>query len=953
MDQDEAPASSKAPKDKGSATNQLSREKEAHPTEDEPGNQRLPGNIMAEMVKIYQADRENSLRWRQNQGQNRRVADNSDFVALEDLIWAQSDPTPQEVVENIKQDFCSSPSYVEDEDIPTGESPPWFRFRRKRIKTYSRKRVPQREDLPVVVVNEEQDRLSCSSDLSIQEDLNATSTTAICALDVNTSQKIRENLLNLSQYFSLGSTAPNPKIDLPSKARRDSEKPSGSREIENCLSDTNSSAECSNTEIQSLKDDLLENGFTFEASQICDIKPQVPGSVGDTLFGDSRRPTTTSHSQLDIKCDDWSEADSFLEDYNTEKMALDVEDSKPQTTLKDHIKSEPAPLKVENPDLSVLDDIPISEWLVEMDVPDKSVEETKEPSPEMVKLEPNSQKTRGEGDDFVGFRTASDKPIKVSEETLQRAAKLLADFEGGDNPQPKLEQDHKDSSTSDFVGFRTASNKAIEMTAEMERKGAMFIAQFKAADQPSQTKDEEFLQAIAFSEWQPIDLADVPSTSKKLMEKIRKKKANEIELSENKTPVKNQSMNIPQLVGFRKTPYKFIEVPDEMRIKGDKFIAEVESGLYQPSQKRKSQTQENSGSHSQVMGTTEFVGFKTASNKHIEISEEMKKKAAKLIAEVEAGDVKQPILKETNNESEFVGFRTASNKQIVISEEMRNKAAKLIAEVAAGETFKKIPACDDDQTDATEDASEFFGFRTSSSKRIEISDEMKRKAVKLMEGVQIPKNDEKSSNSSDQISVEELRGFQTNDDLFFSMDEDSNDSVFPRLSQRTQNKLDCKDDSGVITPKRRRDTSDGIPSSKRPSRERNSPLPNPPQSSRQLMKTKSCQNELGTPPQSQDIHASLSQLAGLSPLDKSTKTSVIARRNLLSLSKMRKKSSMGTVTPAGSAITPAKPRFAPMPASTSTPLADRNSNLANAEDMSPICMPANRSRKLGLSRNRY
>ncbi|XP_017000700.2 breast cancer type 2 susceptibility protein homolog [Drosophila takahashii] len=949
MDQDEEPASSKTPKDNAPATNQLSRSKGTHLSVDKPGNQRLPGNIMAEMARIYQADRENSLKVRQNQGQDRGVADSSDFVALEDLILAQSDPTPQEVVENILQDFCSSPSYVEEEDKPTCESPPWFRFRRKRIKTYSRKRVPQREDLPVVVENEEQDRLSCSSDLSIQEDLNATSTSAICALDVNTSQKIRENLLNLSQYFSLGSTASNPQIDLPLKVRRDSEKPSCSREIQNRLSDTNSSGECSNTEIQTLKDDLLENGFTFEASQICDNKPQVPG---DTLFGDSRQTTTISHSQLAIKCDDWSETDSFLEDYNTEKMALDVEDSKPQKTLIDKIKTEPEPLKVENPDLSVLDDIPISEWLVEMDVPDKSVEETKEPPQEIVKLEPNSQITREEAEDFVGFRTASNKPIEVSEETLQRAAKLLADFEGGDSLQPKLEQDQKDSSMSDFVGFRTASNKAIEMTKEMERKGAMFIAQFKAADQPSQTKDEDFLEGIVFSQWQPIDNPDVPSTSKKLMEKIRK---NEIELPEKKTPVKNHAMNIPQLVAFRKTPYKFIEVPEEMRVKGDKLIAEVESGLYQPSQKRRSQTQENPGNHSQVNGTTEFVGFKTASNKPIEISEEMKRKAAKFMAEVEAGEIKQPILKETTNESEFVGFRTASNKSIVISEEMRNKAANLMAEVAAGETSKKLTTYNDDQTENTEDTSESFGFRTASNKRIEISEEMRRKAAKLMESMQIAENEEKSSNSSDKISVEEFRGFQTNDDLFLSMDEDSNESIFPRLSQRTQNKLDCKDDSSVITPKRRRDTSDGIPSSKRPSRERNSPLPNAPQSSRQLMKTKSCQNELGTPRQSQEIHASLSQLAGLSPLDKTTKTSVIARRNLLSLSKMRKKSSTT------STITPAKPRFAPMPASTSTPLADRNSNLAkdskgsrqNAEDMSPICMPANKSRKLGLSRNRY
>ncbi|XP_037716980.1 breast cancer type 2 susceptibility protein homolog isoform X2 [Drosophila subpulchrella] len=1112
MDQDRAPASPATEKDKAYAIKNISREKESHtgekPTVEETGSRRLPGNIMAEMAKIYQADRQNSLRIGRDQGHNRRMAHSTDFVALEDLLLAHCDPTPEEVVENIRRDFCSSPTYVEDEDEPPCESEPWFRFRRKRIKTYIGRRIPKKEDLPEVVENEEQDRLSCSSGLSVQEDLNDTSLSVVCDMDVNTSQKIRENLLNLSQYFSLKSTGPNPKIDLPSKARRDSEKPSCSRKLRNGLSDSDSSAECTNTEMQSLRDDLLENGFTFEASQICDIKPQVPGLLGDTLFGDSRQPTTISHSQL-VKCDEWSEADSFLDDYNTEKMTLDDEDSKPNVN---QLKTEPAPVKVEIPDVSVLDDIPISEWLVEMDVPDKSLEEIKDSSEDIVKLEPSSQKTPEKGEDFVGFCTASDKPIEVSEEMQRTAAKLLADFEAEETHQPKLEQDHKDpfpsefvgfrtasnkaiqiteemerkgamfiaqfkttdqtnqdhedtnssdfvgfrtasnkaiemteemerkgamfiaqfkttdqtnqdhedtnssdfvgfrtasnkamemteemerkgamfiaqfkttdqtnqnqkdTNSSDFVGFRTASNKAIEMTAEMERKGAMFIAQFKTTDHLSQSKEDTFLQDIAFSEWQPLDFPEFPSTSKKL---TVDEKANEIELPQKKTPSKNQSMNIPQLVGFRKTPYKFIEVPKEMRIKGDKLIAEVESGLYQPSQKRNSHTQEYRGNNSQALGSTEFVGFKTASNKPIKISEEMKAKAAKLIAEVESGEIIQPsraVQQEVENESDFVGFRTASNKPIVISDEMKNKAAKLMADVAAGETSKKIPACDNHQSHRsvlnerrTEDTPKFIGFRTASSKRRGISEEMKNTAVKVMEDVQIVKptetfeNQDKSSNSSDQISVEELLGFEINDDLYFSMEENSNDSIFPRLSQRKQNHLDIKDDSSVMTPKRRRDTSDGIPSSKRRARERNSPEKNPSQGSRQLVKTKSCQSELATPPQSQEIHASLSQLAGLSPLDKSTKTSVIARRNLLSLSKLRKKSSTPAETSAGKTITPAKPRFAPMAASTSTPLADRNSSQAkdsknlrqNAEDMSPICMPPNKSRKLGLSRSRY
>ncbi|KAI8039871.1 hypothetical protein M5D96_007296 [Drosophila gunungcola] len=598
MDLDSIPASPETREDNASISTQHIRNRETckygNPA-DKSGNQRFPAD---ELASIYNADRQDSLHALRLQRQDRVVPATSEFVCLKDLLLAQSDPTPgEEIVQMILRDFCSSPTYVEEEDVPTCESPPWFRFRKKRIRCYSRRRVSQMEDFAAAVENEEEDRLSCSSDLSVQEDLNnASSTAAVCNLDANTSQKIHENLQNLSQYFSLSNTSPYPnnaqtpavqsRIDLPPKSRRDSEKPSYSREHSNNFSDKNSSAECTHTELINLKNDLLEIGFTFEASQNCDIKPQ--GLLADTLFGDSRTTTTFMHSQLDIKlCDDWSDADSFMEQYNTEKMSLD----------------------------------------------------------------------------------------------------------------------------------------------------------------------------------------------------------------------------------------------------------------------------------------------------------------------------------------ECFGFRTASNKRIEISEEMRVRAAKLMADVAVVMP-PEIPRCKPTNV-----------------------------AGKPKEG---------DSDSTDSASGEEFHGFPIDDDLPFPMEDDLfNDSVFPRLSQRTQNMSNSADNPSVVTPKHRRDTSDGIPSSKRRRSERNSPAQqNRPQCSRQLQKTTSCHSAL-TP---QDIHASLSQAL----LDKSSTTSVIARRNL-SLSKRSKRISTPTGTSAESAATPVKPRFAPMPTFTSTPLADRNVNLAkestnirqNAEDMSPICMPPNKSRRLGLSRSRY
>lgn len=771
-------------------------------------------------------------------------------------------------------------------------------------------------------------------------------------------------------------------------------------------------------------------------------------------------------------CEDWSEGDSFLENINTEQISLNDDKS-----YEAENKTGPSEIKSENYEI-LLDDIPITEWQTPMDIPDEKNIESKEsvkdafqnkessskditdeqflqdfpldewqPAedkefvgfrtasnkkihiseetklraaklmsdleaeevlqetsikvPEFVGFRTASNKAiniseetkkravkfladfeaeeeqkdnRNEGpetiNEFVGFRTASNKSIVISEKTKQRAAALLADLEAED-PQ-KENGDGNTAKLDDFVGFRTASNKAIEINKEMESKGAKFLAQFNKEEEQTLAADTEFLQSIAFSQWEPLDIPDTATTRTNKVDDMEIKGATaDDNTSTSEVPADismntSQSANIPQLVAFHKTSYKFMEVSQEMRAKGDKLMAEVIAGI---------------PSTSRSLDTPEFVGFRTASNRPIEITEEMKKKAAKLIAEVEAGEINQQhIEKEVVDNNDFVGFRTASNKNIVVSEEMQKKAAKFMAEIQADEIQVN-------ENQITAEA-EFVGFRTASNKSINVSEETKKKAAKLIAEVEAEggnsndlgsnfnknkawaedqvesakqfehiektnvtciisnnSNIECPSDESDEVSGEEFQGFPNNDIDPQPIDP-SEDFVFPRQSQVN---VDLSE-SRVVTPKHRRETTDGIPSSKR-RREQPGVC--------QLVKTTSCNSALGTPSQSQEMHASLTQLASRSPLDHSTKTSVIARRNLLTLSKRRKRNS---ATSEGDGIdTPLKPRFAPMAASTSTPLANKNTNLRkeatilqqNADDMSPICMPPNKSRRLGLSRSRY
>ncbi|XP_034652148.1 breast cancer type 2 susceptibility protein homolog isoform X1 [Drosophila subobscura] len=1088
-------------------------------------------SIVAEVANIYKADLQDSLLALQMPQKNRFLEQSNDFISVHDLLLSQDDysiPQEQEeaapvpISELILRDFCSSPTYEEEEDEPIYDSPPWFRFRKKRIKTYSRK-PPTRKEPPVATHEDEEDRMSCSSGLSVQEDHTAAAhvppTTALSELDANSSQKICENLLNLSEYFSLSNPSPKPSkatagihkaiaantsIDLPIKQEAT---------LQRKNVDSDSSVECTTVECASRE-------LGDEPSDVCDNKrPQ--GNETNTLFGKSGRIRRTC---LDSKvCEDWSEGDSFLVTYNTEKMPLD--DDEPEQT--DNSDEQPTKGSETNDPSTqfTLEDIPISEWQTTMDVPDVSNCKTEAPPDQTVKLE-ETVKIEAEFlhcisdwepldiPEGIAFRTASNKPIEVSEEMQMKAAKLLADVEAGE---------WKPMDTGESVGFRTASNKTIEVSEENELKAARLLADVQAADQMSKIEisDTQFLQDIHLSQWPAMDVPEAVefrTASNKciqISEEMRLKAAKLIaeveagEVSKPETTSNHQNpkeivvsecqemagsevfgfrtasnkrievseemkakaaklvadveatninewnpMDNPETVAIQPATNKYIQVSEEMRLKAAKLIAEVEAEyVSQPKPSRSQTHKENNLNAWQDMDTSEVFGFRTASNKPIEISEEMKARAAQLLAEVEAADFNEfnPI-----DKSETFGFRTASNKHIPVSEEMRMKAAKLIAEVEAGDVSKPKPSSSGNLQEMCinecqeMDASEFVGFRTASNKPIQVSEEMQAKAAKLLADLQAPSDAQflqemdlaeweamdisevsvnerqpsdipqkvgfkTASNKQIEVSEEmkakaakliadvyaepinepiqkshqaapssgaqevvdeasvgaavplncdpecqlELSDYHSGDDFKgFQLDDcqpiDLLDlNVFPRQSQKAEHKADSKS----VTPKQRRETCEGIPSSKRRRRHADTQkLSTTPQKhGRQLSKTTSCHSALESPIKSQSVPDSLSQLGARSPLDRITKTSVIARRNLLSLSRRRKRvSTVGDECPAQptDTVTPVKPRFGPMSASTSTPLANRNINIVE-EDVSPICMPPQKAPRIGLSRSRY
>ncbi|KAH8394933.1 hypothetical protein KR222_011254, partial [Zaprionus bogoriensis] len=277
---------------------------------------------------------------------------------------------------------------------------------------------------------------------------------------------------------------------------------------------------------------------------------------------------------------------------------------------------------------------------------------------------------------------------------------------------------------------------------------------------------------------------------------------------------------------------------------------------------------------------------------------------------------------------EAVGFRTASNRKIEISEEQQQQAARLMANLEA------YPTQQVEVVSHQPAASECIAFRTASNKVMELTEEMRRKAAQLMADLELEPEPEVAARgnavpSPNKTAVQE--------------------------EQEPDKQTEVESEVPAATAARQ---------TKSTTRRSATPLPD---------------NVFETPKCTPELQVSLTQLSERSPLDKLTKSSIITRRNLLSLNKRRKsKRDSENRRHVDASQTPVRQRCAPV---TSTPVPariegqqagsalqrERSCSLESPgvqqaarvcgkrrseEALSPIYAPTHKTRRLGLSRIR-
>ncbi|XP_017835876.1 breast cancer type 2 susceptibility protein homolog isoform X2 [Drosophila busckii] len=459
------------------------------------------GDINLEL-SIYEADRLDCLRAQQEPARERLVPASQNFISLQSLLADDKLPedeiehvasgeleqVPKSIVDQISQDFCS----LEEEELPQFKYP-WFRFSHIKIKTYARKRKisPEKQE-----ITDEDDRVSCSSELSVQEDHTAdVPTTSHFAFDSNVSQKICENLLNLSAFFSQNNA--NTSIDLPANV----ELPAVT--IESRENDS---------------DDLSDNTYNIGNTELCrlvdiECSNQTEARAELTLFRESTQ-TPTAKIINDVQLEnDIKLFEAEKENHNVNLPRAIVPESCKE--IKPERDGDNKPVFSDSDPLNgivlsqwPLDDLESNANQTDVDSCIKIELELDENQLDMIfdEWEPLDSIDTATAAEPVQFRTASNKCIEISEEQQQQAVRLMLDLEAS------ATQIFKE--TSENLEFRTASNKVVVLSQAVQKKAAILMADLELGADPA------YVQETVHDDWNMFRTAS--NKTIKLTEEMKK-----------------------------------------------------------------------------------------------------------------------------------------------------------------------------------------------------------------------------------------------------------------------------------------------------------------------------------------------------------------------------------------------------------------------------------------------
>ncbi|XP_048003990.1 breast cancer type 2 susceptibility protein homolog [Leguminivora glycinivorella] len=367
---------------------------------------------------------------------------------------------------------------------------------------------------------------------------------------------------------------------------------------------------------------------------------------------------------------------------------------------------------------------------------------------------------------FVGFRTASAKPINISANALKTTKKLLNEFHLDGDIMFKEICDQRDE-PSGFIGFQTASNKKITISDKALAKSKQMLNEFQLKDDIKNDNSDHIKN---------IQDNSSENTSKNHGVNDRAEDSN--------TNISSK------FIGFQTASNKKVNISKEALAKSKQMFQNI--GDKECDVEKYSRSDENT--------SRTGLGFKTASNKTVNISEKDLEISKRIF------DDTNDLTKTDKGTPVFKGFQTASNKMVKISEKALAKSKKMfedlnlsqlnkdptsvldkpvnnvdssqisnnrteVSEQSVAITKRIIKNVNHEEKNLAKNAiTGFKGFQTASNKKVQISEEALSKSKRLFEDINLSQVG-KDANITENVPKNNFVGFQTHNNKMVEVSE--------------------------------------------------------------------------------------------------------------------------------------------------------------------------------------
>ena len=311
---------------------------------------------------------------------------------------------------------------------------------------------------------------------------------------------------------------------------------------------------------------------------------------------------------------------------------------------------------------------------------------------------------------FSGFHTASGKQVDMSEEALQKGAKIMQQID------VSLKQGIVNGGQNVSVsGFTNATGKSSMLSEEALCKGAQIM---KEVDQSlGQREDNTGTDGGSLSGCCGILLAAGKGVKQQIDRSLDQSK---------ETDLKTTSLS--GFLGFKTASGQSVKMSEESLERGAAIMQEIDKSL-----------DDSKGNRPNSRTATGFSGFQTASGQNVKLSKESLEKGAAIMQQIDKSleDNKGNSIINNRSTTDFSGFQTTSGQKVQMLKESLEKGAAIMEQID-----KSLEESKGQKPSESRSATGFSAFQTASGQSVEMSKESLEKGAAIMQ--QIDKSLEES-----------------------------------------------------------------------------------------------------------------------------------------------------------------------------------------------------------------